>query len=430
MQCRNPRPAACWIVLWAFGRAVNMKWGPVMYCIGNTLLQGIFCLGMIYKMDPYQMPRAFCIAQTVMISFAFSLATSLTVLKPKTWGEGERALQWKNIYAVPTIAFPLLASIVNIVLILKFDSVQPSDDMHCDSTSPEWVRLVGYAGLPFIMAWPALYLSIKSIIRISKTNRHLQRARPISDDFNPVPPRRQSTQLPPSVFTPPAPTRPTPAARREAIQPGIASPALSARKFHLPFKAPGAAAAGYAPKRTSSSLATADGPLVDDASSAMSRVSVSFPTFVNPDAPPLVVGKEDLEEIDWEDGSSQGKGTRNSEQATMLEEEEDEDDEDGDVVAKEEYVMSFSGDSTCAPRPASMLHQQKSRRQTPNLAPAVWRIILFQVAFTSIQCWLERTPAPLGTQHFALLLAAWGPVIVFGHLPAVRRNLIPWRPIS
>jgi hypothetical protein len=272
------------------------------------------------------------------------------------------------------------------------------------------VRLVGYAGLPFIMAWPALYLSIKSIIRISKTNRHLQRARPISDDFNPVPPRRSHSRAAgkalsflPSVFTPPAPTRPTPAARREAIQPGIASPALSARKFHLPFKAPGAAAAGYAPKRTSSSLATADGPLVDDASSAMSRVSVSFPTFVNPDAPPLVVGsadaggketaeearKEDLEEIDWEDGSSQGKGTRNSEQATdvdwnedklvRLEEEEDEDDEDGDVVAKEEYVMSFSGDSTCAPRPASMLHQQKSRRQTPNLAPAVWRIILFQV---------------------------------------------------
>ena len=54
-------------------------------------------------------------------------------------------------------------------------------------------------------------------------------------------------------------------------------------------------------------------------------------------------------------------------------------------------------------------------------------------------------PTPFGTQHVALLLAAWGPVVVFGmfrflflqknsrisllsgHLPSVVRNLIPWR---
>lgn len=57
------------------------------------------------------------------------------------------------------------------------------------------------------------------------------------------------------------------------------------------------------------------------------------------------------------------------------------------------------------------------------------------------------TPTPFGTQHIALLLAAWGPTIVFGmlhfvllqlihshrpsgHLPAVMRNLRPWRELN
>ncbi|KDR72529.1 hypothetical protein GALMADRAFT_73860, partial [Galerina marginata CBS 339.88] len=64
------------------------------------------------------------------------------------------------------------------------------------------------------------------------------------------------------------------------------------------------------------------------------------------------------------------------------------------------------------------------------------------------------TPTPLGTHHFALIMVAWGPVLAFsasllsslyvqrqlmsshamfgplGHFPAVRRNLIPWRPVS
>lgn len=288
---------------------------------------------------------------------------------------------------------------------------QPTISSHVPFLFVSRVRLVGYAGLPFVMAWPALYLSIKSIVRISKTNRHLQRARPVSDDFIPVPPRSSRSRatgkamsLIPSVrtvFPPPSPTGATPTPRREAIQPAIASPPGSARKFHLPFKAPGAV--GYAEKRTSSSLAMGDGQLMDDASSGISQVSVSFPTFVNPDAdaPPFAVEsvntgcketaetrKEGLEERDWEDGSSHGKGTRNSEQATDMEwredklvrlEEEDEDEDDGDVVAKEEYVMSFSGDLAYSPRPASTLYQHKSRRPTPNLAPAVWRIILFQV---------------------------------------------------
>ncbi|KAE9397718.1 hypothetical protein BT96DRAFT_63314 [Gymnopus androsaceus JB14] len=56
---------------------------------------------------------------------------------------------------------------------------------------------------------------------------------------------------------------------------------------------------------------------------------------------------------------------------------------------------------------------------------AIWRIIIFQLSFTlilvlaSISTLIDviahhTQPTPFGTQHVALLLAAWGPVIVFG----------------
>lgn len=121
--------------MYAFGRVVGQQWTAMSYCAGNTILQGIFCLGssfyfqlthrssriagMIYKMDPFLMPRPFCIglscdrevsnlsllnvsmiAQTIFISIgtymmtgtagAISVATSLAVLKPKTWGDAGR----------------------------------------------------------------------------------------------------------------------------------------------------------------------------------------------------------------------------------------------------------------------------------------------------------------------------------------------------
>ncbi|KAF8962296.1 hypothetical protein BDZ97DRAFT_1120879 [Flammula alnicola] len=451
--------AACWIVLWAFARAVGTKWGPVLYCIGNTLLQGIFCLGMIYRMDPFEMPRSFCIVQTVVISFAgyfsagvamaFSLATSLTVLKPKTWGDGVRALKWRNIYAAPIIAFPLIATIIHIIFILKFDSVKPSDDMHCDSTDPEWVRFLGYAGVPFVMAWPSLYLSVKSILRVHKTNQHLQRACPESvDEFTSVPRKSRKREISFATrmgLSSPQPVHP----RREPIAPAITSPALLAKKFHLPFKAPKAASTDH-DTQESSNFSALD--LQDDTSS---RVSVSFPTFAHPETTgtpveeerertirlSVVDKQEEQKSAEWDDelvkeprGSDSNEDTGWNEDKLDLQSVSD--------IGKDEYVMSDA--KPHSPRPTSMAPSaayRKTRRPIPNLAPAVWRIVLFQVVFTSVQFLAcistiidviarRPKPTPLGTQHFALLLAAWGPVIIFGHLPAVRRNLIPWRAIS
>ena len=67
---------------------MGAKWVPSLYCIGNTLLQGMFCLGeislglslnfflshtlshfsgMIYRMDPFAMPRGFCIGRSQIL---------------------------------------------------------------------------------------------------------------------------------------------------------------------------------------------------------------------------------------------------------------------------------------------------------------------------------------------------------------------------
>lgn len=69
---------ACWLVLLSFAKSVGRYWLFLGYCIGCTLLQGIFCIGwhsfrqlsrytshylagMVWRMNPFDMPQAFCI---------------------------------------------------------------------------------------------------------------------------------------------------------------------------------------------------------------------------------------------------------------------------------------------------------------------------------------------------------------------------------
>ncbi|CDO74849.1 hypothetical protein BN946_scf184280.g9 [Trametes cinnabarina] len=69
----------------------------------------------------------------------------------------------------------------------------------------------------------------------------------------------------------------------------------------------------------------------------------------------------------------------------------------------------------------------------PDLTAAVWRILLFQLFCSATQVLASITslvdmfaqhnpPSAFGTQHFALLLAAWAPPIVFGFIPWRRKS--------
>ncbi|KIK02873.1 hypothetical protein K443DRAFT_677212 [Laccaria amethystina LaAM-08-1] len=453
---------SCWFVLGAFGRSVGAPWGPFVYCVGCTILQGIFCLGMIWKMNPFIMPRGFCIAQTVIssfgaflltgVTFAFSLATSLAVLKPKTWGDSHQAfLNWRPAYSLPIIIFPIVGTAIHVAFVVKFNSVHPTDDFHCDSTNPEWVRFLGYSGLPFVLSIPS-YISIKSIVRVDKTNKHLKRSRhaDMDDDaFTPVPISRKQDTLqrveghtmpsrPPSVQLSVFPNR-------EPTSPSISNPSLSPHKFHLPFTTPF--------REPSSS---------PDTERRSSPVSSSFPTFINPanEVSSIEEQKKGLssefstrsevkESRDWRDVIALENAddiaieTGDNKSGSMKWSVDDTGKSEYDIGKEDDVISGELGSDSYRPRPPSRPFcasgPRKGRRRVhPNLAPAIWRMIIFQVTFASMQLLTcistlvdvisqRAQPSPLGTQHFTLLFAAWGPVILFGHLPEVRQHIIAWR---
>ena len=75
-----------WLVLIAMAKVLELYWFTVAYCIAITLLEGIVCLGMllmnshkkmagsmhisgmVYRMNPFQMPQTFRYAQIAIIT--------------------------------------------------------------------------------------------------------------------------------------------------------------------------------------------------------------------------------------------------------------------------------------------------------------------------------------------------------------------------
>ncbi|KAH9477957.1 hypothetical protein JR316_0010190 [Psilocybe cubensis] len=529
----------CTIFLWAFGRVAGSKWGPMLYCVGNIMLQGMFSLGMIFRMDPFAMPRSFCMAQSILITFstdlltgvaiAFSMATYAAVLKPKTWSDGRRALQWRNSYMLPLVAFPAIATTVHIILVVKLDALQPSDGMHCDATSPQWTRLFGFAGVPLLMTIPAIYLSTTSILQIRKTNQHLQRAaRPDSlvDELKRSMSRNNSGRRGIGAGAGNARkggkrgvSRDADSAGkkakgktsvktqveggREAIVPAISSPTFTAKKFHLPFGRRSRSRSATPTSRVTPQLSTTapreggDKYAEDDNDEeeeendykfnededddASSNISVTFPTFVNPHAAPIPppapvpmqaqtqtqLGVTDanrrnsIQQHRMTDPSDQEiKELRNSWHKRQAEADsgvavavvqsldsgsggdwtvEDEGETKGMGMMETDYYafteaeryaskgmgmecLSISGSSNFFV-PGMRGRRQKKRH--PSLAPAIRWLISFQILFIFVQLLatlsvivdlaLRRAePTPFGTHYVALLLAAWGPVFIFG----------------
>ncbi|KAF8886527.1 hypothetical protein BD779DRAFT_615553 [Infundibulicybe gibba] len=274
----------CWVIFLSVSRVVGSYWGPMLYCVGCTVFEGVFCLGLIWRMNPSLMPPGFCTAQTILISFAnlfmtgvvmsFSLGTTRTVFKPKTWGHDCKSfLAWRNIYLIPLAVLPIIGSIVYVSILVKYHAAQPSEDMHCDATHPIWVRFFSYAGTPLLLALPCLYLSFKSIIRTIKTNRHLHRSRPSQSNRN---------------FKGNSLTQRTLRSQSRLSHPTRKMLARIPREFQsTPKRMP--------PRLASLSSCPSLGSETEGQPSIPSPVSSSFPTFANPSDPriPLPPNKEE-----------------------------------------------------------------------------------------------------------------------------------------
>ncbi|KAJ7626459.1 hypothetical protein B0H17DRAFT_963413 [Mycena rosella] len=175
----------CWAVLLPLAWAMQSYWGPIAYAAGITALEGVFCLGaMVWKMNPATMPRAFCTAQVLVtgvatffligVLAAITTATTVYVAKPKNWGahDDHTVLPWRFYYVLPMVLFPVLASAVHITFVIFFDTFDPVDGLTCIA-HPLWqvlIRFLGYAGTPFIITIPCLWLTLMSVVRVMRTH--------------------------------------------------------------------------------------------------------------------------------------------------------------------------------------------------------------------------------------------------------------------
>ncbi|PPR02268.1 hypothetical protein CVT24_011617 [Panaeolus cyanescens] len=416
----------------------------------------------------------------------------MTVLKPKSWGDGKKALRWKRVYLLPIVVMPIIAVSVFIGVIVRFDPLVAVDDIHCDANDPEWVRFFGYAGLPFLMSLPSLFLSIKSVMQVYKTNLHLHRANPESASGPEAMSSFSRSPRTMNFLLSGRAAAPTPSA-------GPKHYPSTSRKFLLPFanihktSTPGHVTVKPSSDHRSSAIFPHQdlNNSQDDANS--SQVSIAFPTFATPGGQPArsedevrerprstatnpTVHVHSLHEeahaVDTSlDEKAEAKDVlvtpRGSDSVDATVEQgwrEDKFDcQSNSEFTKDVFLVEDPDDSYTA-RPISRRVSGASGRsfkplwallddidfpleqvslieghEEPYLIcpPLLTQITIFS-AFIVVQFLAclstiidvakrRPTPSPMGTQHVALLLAAWGPVIVFGHLPAVRHNLWPWR---
>ncbi|KZT70493.1 hypothetical protein DAEQUDRAFT_810659 [Daedalea quercina L-15889] len=156
--------------------ALGEYWIPITYAAANSVMQIVFCLGMIWKMNPYTMPSGFCRLQAALITLSWfamtglcaimTVSTSLTIVRSRGKlgaAEFQRVLEWRPVYLPVFLGCIAVCFMIFLVVSLKLHAFEGSDGLQCDATSPVWVRLLGYAGIPLIFAIPSLVLSCISI---------------------------------------------------------------------------------------------------------------------------------------------------------------------------------------------------------------------------------------------------------------------------
>ncbi|KAI0360585.1 hypothetical protein OH77DRAFT_1418556 [Trametes cingulata] len=494
----------------ALARSLDGYLIPALYGATNCMLQGFFCLGMIWKMNPFAMPRTFCIVQPALMSVSWSfmtalttcmtIATSLAILRPAGGMPASPAyirstLRWHPSCLLLLIFFPMAALAVYLVLSLRFNAIQPADGMACDATMPVWVRLLSYAGAPLLLALPSFLLTCAAACRFYT---HSPRSSPSfaqahsNDHFTPVPLRRQTKfrssygwheakggeEYSPPPVTPLEPIQsidqrsttpsgtlvveaiPSPpsslssagahlVAGRVPSSPRVAKPGT---RYHLPFqwRPPSHTPTEKSRESPDDNSRSTPSPLVfampaDDAGQPPNTTTVS----VTPD-----MTERMYDAAPWL--KDEKAYLRQLERANAWKKEIHDNDDNNDAISGSLRWVRHSDDSASiakselefARTPQREEFEETTRRPSPadpstydaglsdppipNLTYTVWRILFFQF-FSSVTQILatitslvdmfaqHNPPSAFGTQHIALLLAAWAPPIAFGIIPQRRK---------
>ncbi|KAJ6632308.1 hypothetical protein B0H10DRAFT_1976905 [Mycena sp. CBHHK59/15] len=458
----------CWAVLLPLAWATQSYWGPIAYAVGITALEGMFCLGLIWRMNPANMPQAFCLAQTLVTGLAtfflvgviatITTATSMYVAKPKQWGTHDETavLSWQIHYLLPMLLFPLVASCVHTTFVVFFDTFQAVDGLACVAL-PRWTVFLGYAGTPFLITIPCLLTTTISLIRVLRTHKHIRRARrsvPIDtlDHFTALPHRKSrpalSTRTPPE--TPLAITAPSPSTsefmrmardpRRQAISPILREEKI--RSFHMPLFPP---STSYVTARSGHRSYGSDDFKSFDTVSSVSFAEVTTKSSRLPSSQPPCDSSDDDVLTPLRSYSSPAEtrsrstplsspSIHNSDRISITElaygMQHEESGDSSDYYAFPRRVSSEAGSMQIPP--------PFEHRSPSELSSIVWSLLIFQFAIIGIHLLSSITPiidvvsarsapAALGTQHVALILAGWAPVVIFGPLTVVRSQLrISW----
>ncbi|KAJ7110732.1 hypothetical protein C8R43DRAFT_962214 [Mycena crocata] len=435
----------CWAVLLPLAWAMGSYWGPIAYAVGITGLEGIFCIGLVWKMNPVNMPVAFCIAQTLItgsaaffiigVLAAITTATTIYVAKPKQWGENDGAiLSWRTYYLLPIVLFPLLASCVHITFVIFFGTFEAIDGLTC-MPNPLWLPFVGHAGTPFLLTIPCLWLTFLSTIRVRRTHQHIQRARRSVNIENldrfTTRPRRKSRSSLKTRTTPPTPraiTAPSPSpssiirmtseARRQPISPVLREEKI--RSFHLPFLPPSpdymTASSGQRSQPSEDSFDTVSSVSFAEIKRKSGRLF--DPTEEDDVTTPLRPSPHSMTRSTHISTRSIHNSDRLS--ITQL----------AFSMRHQDYIdasdyFSYADAGTSVISGIVPTLPQTEYRNPAELSSVVRSLIIFQFAIIFIHLLSSITPlidaisarsapAALGTQHVALLLAGWAPVVIFG----------------
>ncbi|EGO03570.1 hypothetical protein SERLA73DRAFT_69425 [Serpula lacrymans var. lacrymans S7.3] len=389
------------------------------------------------------MPRSFCIAQTFLIYYgafsltgvcaAFTFATTSSVLWPsQLHSTTSSTLAWRRQYLWPMVAFPLASIAISIGVLLKYDAIHPTDDLHCDASHPEWGRFLGYAGIPMIVSLPCFFLSTAAAFRIMKM--HIQRSRsrrPFSNE-NVLSSNRSHQRSKSSNIIDFAGRKSSPHIILPSRSPSMSKSPTSSGSGRIMLE-PETETGNYIVPFSAVDEERLHGHVADDDYETGPPTSPS-PVFAPPTpsnepslrSPPYMPFRKHSEPLGFVDPTVDHDPYKWESTKKAIDEE-----------------ASFGNDighrrTASIPLSAAALSRQSHIPAPRSLAPAVWRLIIFQMAFFIIQCLAalstiidvanhRPTPTPFGTQHVALILAGWGPAVVFGHLPAVRRRLMFWK---
>ncbi|KZP03137.1 hypothetical protein FIBSPDRAFT_506535 [Athelia psychrophila] len=112
---------------------------------------------------------------------------------------------------------------------------------------------------------------------------------------------------------------------------------------------------------------------------------------------------------------------------------------DGDVSMYGTAPSKFSFEYTHSPaEPLNTVYRTPTLPPPPtSLFAEIWRLLFFQAAFIAINVVMtvstlrsvsgNHRPSEFGSDHVAMALTAWGPVLVFSHFPSIRKRLMFWK---